>query len=800
MTDDHRLPCPTTDRGSGPSGRVGTRRHARWVAGVACAVAAFGVPATARASALSAGAARTRVTVPALSAGASRTRVTLPHKLGLIPTRSPRVSPNAIAKVTAAAAALPASIDLTRYAMPAGNQGGVGSCAAWATDYTALGYWENRQGIAGGALQPMYTYSQVTGGVDQGSSIEGNLQVDEQGIDVQTDYWQGNFDFSDMPTTAERGQAVNWKLTGYSNLPVNPSGSATVTQQSIEAALAAGNPVVIGLPVYNNFFYVTGANSGFYAGPSGGFAGYHAVTALGYNASGLVIENSWGAGWGNSGFATLSWSFVNADVFDAVSVGPLRAGQPVGTTAPAVTGTGHQGQALTASTGSWSPTATSYTYQWQRAADSTNHWSTIAGATAATYTPAAADLGAHLRVSVTAANGTGQGASTSAQFGPITTGAPAVTAAPSITGALRVGQTLTAAAGSWSPVATSYKYQWQRSTNGGSTWSTITGATGPAYLTAAADANADERVVVTATNSYGSTTATSALAGPVSAVPNNTAAPTVTGSLVEGQTLTATSGSWNPAATSYAYQWQRSTNGGTTWVSISGMTHASYVLEPSDVGNQVRIQVMATNPSGSTYASATVGPIVSGALRNTVAPAITGTALRGSTLTVGTGTWTPAGAAYTLHWQHSSNGGVGWTTIANATGATYALGVSDENTELRVVVTAVNAYGTVTATSAATGPVKTSHPESSAAPALSGMVKVGHQLTATTGSWSGAGNRYTYQWQRESGTTWSAISGATSPTYTLAHADSGDHIRVLVTATNPDATASEASAATASVS
>ncbi len=43
----------------------------------------------------------------------------------------------------------------TPYAMPV-NQGQVGSCAAWASDYSALGYWENKEGIAGGGLEPMY--------------------------------------------------------------------------------------------------------------------------------------------------------------------------------------------------------------------------------------------------------------------------------------------------------------------------------------------------------------------------------------------------------------------------------------------------------------------------------------------------------------------------------------------------------------------------------------------------------------------------------------------------------------------
>src|SRR3954453_2101420 len=94
-----------------------------------------------------------------------------PHGLGLIAPANPQVLSKATAQdVHTAAADLPASVDLTPYAMPVGDQGQVGSCAAWAADYSSMGYWMNKQGIAGGPLAPMYTYSQYSakysGGAD----------------------------------------------------------------------------------------------------------------------------------------------------------------------------------------------------------------------------------------------------------------------------------------------------------------------------------------------------------------------------------------------------------------------------------------------------------------------------------------------------------------------------------------------------------------------------------------------------------------------------------------------------------
>jgi hypothetical protein len=742
---------------------------------------------------------------PALSVAAGVPVSTGPHPLGLIPTvdnaTAPASSSGKVGNIILRTASLPASVDLTPDAMPVGNQGQVGSCAAWSTDYSALGYWENKQGIAGGALEPMYTYSQVDGGADNGSTIEGNLTVDESGVDTQSDYYQGNFDYKDQPTTAEKAAAVNWKLSSFTDLPVSQSGGTT-TQTSIETALAAGDPVVIGIPVYDNFFDVTSADNGYYAGISGSFDGYHAIAAMGYNAQGLVIENQWGTGWGDGGYATLSWSFVNSDVFDAVEVGPLKTGQPVASAAPTITGSLQVGQTLTASTGTWSPTPTGYTYQWEAApASNTNEWVEISGATKSTYVPVIGNQGYHLRVLVTATDATGPGASqaasTTAVLGPV----PIETALPTVSGTARVGQTLTAKAGTWSNSPTSYAYQWQTSANNGATWTAIAGATAATYVTTTNDAGAKDRVVVTAANANGAgTAADSAAFGPISGTPFVTAVPAVTGTLIVGHVLSATTGTWNPAGSSYAYQWQRSTNNGSTWIAISGATSSTYTLATLDGNARVRVLVTATNGAGSAAsASAETAAIVPGAPANTVKPAVTGSATRGSTLTAGTGTWTNAPTGYTYQWERSGNAGSSWTAISGATAKTYVLQSADDNSVIEVLVTATNVAGSTIASSTVTASVKPAPPVATAAPKISGSATVGAKLTATAGTWSGVGNTYAYQWQIGSGSSWSSLSGATASTLTLVSADAGQAVRVLVTATNPDGSVSDASAASATV-
>ncbi len=76
--------------------------------------------------------------------------------------------------------------------------------------------------------------------------------------------------------------------------------------------------------------------------------------------------------------------------------------------APKITGSPRVGKTLTANPGTWSVAGASFAYQWNR------DGSPIAGATAAQYTPVAADAGAAITVTVTAsAEGYADGAATS---------------------------------------------------------------------------------------------------------------------------------------------------------------------------------------------------------------------------------------------------------------------------------------------------------------------------------------------------------------------------------------------------
>lgn len=92
-------------------------------------------------------------------------------------------------------------------------------------------------------------------------------------------------------------------------------------------------------------------------------------------------------------------------------------------------------------------------------------------------------------------------------------------------------------------------------------------------------------------------------------------------------------------------------------------------------------------------------------------------------------------------------------------------------------------------------------PANTSPPTISGTPTVGSTLTASNGTWTNSPTSYAYQWLRcnGGGNNCATIAGATLKTYTLVSADAGHTIRVRVTATNADGSASAQSAQTAPV-
>ena len=386
------------------------------------------------------------------------------------------------------------------------------------------------------------------------------------------------------------------------------------------------------------------------------------------------------------------------------AVAPKANTQATG--APTIEGTAQVGQTLTASTTAIADedglTNPGFAYQWARSSGGTH--TAIAAATGSAYTLTDADEGTTITVTVTFTDNAGNpetlpSAPTAAVAPKANTQA---TGAPTIEGTAQVGQTLTAnttaIADADGLTQAVFSYQWARSSGGG-THTAIAAATGSAYTLTDADEGNTITVTVTFTDNAGNPeTLPSAPTAAVAPKANTqaTGAPTIEGTAQVGQTLTA-----NTTAIAdedgltqavFAYQWARSSGGG-THTAIAAATGSTYTLTDADEGRTITVTVTFTDNAGNpeTLPSAPTAAVAAKPNSDaTGAPTIEGTAQVGQTLTANTSAiadedgLTNPGFAY--QWARSSGGGT-HTAIAAATNSAYTLTDADEGRTITVTVT-----------------------------------------------------------------------------------------------------------------
>ena len=437
----------------------------------------------------------------------------------------------------------------------------------------------------------------------------------------------------------------------------------------------------------------------------------------------------------------------------------VRGVAPAVVSQPKLSGTGKVGAAVSVDPGSWSgKPAPSLALQWRRGGTA------IAGATAASYVPVAADDRSELTCRVTASNVAGSLAATTA--------AVAVTrVAPSVTGTLAdleleldSGPRVVEAAPAFTGAGLGYAV-----TGAGAT---IDPATGKVSIPTDV-LRAGASVTVTASNSGGSATAgfKVSVRGVAPAVVSQ---PKLSGTGQVGAAVSVDPGSWSgKPAPALALQWRRD---GTA---IAGATAASYVPVAADDRTELTCRVTATNVAGSASANSNSVTITAAAQApvNTAAPTISGTGTIGQTLTrTGQGTWTGTPTpTLSQNWQR---GGV---DIAGATANTYVLQAADSGQNVRLRVTGTNTQGTSSAFSSPIGVSAATVPVNTVAPSISGTAVEGETLTGNTGTWTGNPTpTFARNWQRGG----SNISGATGNTYALQTADVGEQVRLRVIGTN----------------
>ena len=349
---------------------------------------------------------------------------------------------------------------------------------------------------------------------------------------------------------------------------------------------------------------------------------------------------------------------------------------------------------------------------------------------------------------------------------------PKVTKSPlSIT--VEEGQpaTFTATAGG-TPTPTA---QWEVSSNGGTSFSAVPGAT-TATLTIAAVLEAENgyQYRVTFKNTAGEATSKAATLT-VQRLPALTLQPIGT-TVEEGQTATfEATASGLPAPT---VQWQTSPNG-TSWSNISGGTSDQLVIvdaQSSINGHEYR--AVFTNAAGKATSQAarlTVQKVPTIEKQ----PASANVEVGHSVSFEATAGGFPAP---TVSWEVSIDGGSTWTTVEGATADRLTIeGVTSEESGYEYRAIFSNIAGTATSSSATltvvAPPVITQEP-------VGALVQQGGEAVfeaSATGS-----PTPTVQWQvsTNSGGSWSAIAGANSNTLSLADVEavlSGHEYRAVFT-------------------
>ena len=293
------------------------------------------------------------------------------------------------------------------------------------------------------------------------------------------------------------------------------------------------------------------------------------------------------------------------------------------------------------------------------------------------------------------------------------------------TGIPVVGVTVSSSLGTWTGGSLTYTYQWKK----------CQPKDGPCYRILTPVANSSTflptgdligwslRVEITAKNSFGETTAQSESTPLVIGNPPvNTVRPRIsvaTTNPTVGQQLTVDNGSWTGLSPiTYSFQWRRCDPPGTlpSCVPIAGAVTNTYTLTENDLGVTVRVFVTATNPGGATtvftdHTFPTI-PAPRFAPSVTTAPAITGDAEIGGTLTATRGTW--AGFApirYVSVWQRCDATVTVCKAVKGVKGLVYKVTLADLGWRIRLSVVAVNSIGSLRARSEATEPIVLGQPK-----------------------------------------------------------------------------------------
>lgn len=251
---------------------------------------------------------------------------------------------------------LPTSVDLSTSPCfpPIGNQGGIGSCAAWASTYYQYSYEVNKLNNVTSTenrviYSPKWTYNNINHGSDSGSSYTNAYRLlKNQGALTQTQFpyptsaTSSNYNVQELPTYAnavkDMRNALNTRLTSYTTESISGTGTAITSNSDSDLKTIKNlliSQKVLTFQTWNEFDYKHGTGS--WSNTKLAYRCYdsdrssHAMTVVGYNdnvtcdinGNGVIEEgekgafkviNSWGltnSGANNNGVIWIMYDALN---------------------------------------------------------------------------------------------------------------------------------------------------------------------------------------------------------------------------------------------------------------------------------------------------------------------------------------------------------------------------------------------------------------------------------------------------------------------------------------------------------
>ncbi|HTW92853.1 MAG TPA: CARDB domain-containing protein [bacterium] len=209
--------------------------------------------------------------------------------------------------------------DISSQMPPVGDQGQQGSCTAWAVGYYQKTHYEWREyhwndSTTSHEFSAAFVYNQIDGGADQGSSFSDAFSlIADQGCASVADCPYNQNDYTSWPSESAYAHAIpNRGSTGHWFWMKDTNGIKTAKQR-----IDSGLTTVIGISVYHNWDRIDSFGYKYCVAdtPAGSYRGGHAITIVGYNDTltthdgpgAFRIINSWGTGWGQSGYAWMSY-------------------------------------------------------------------------------------------------------------------------------------------------------------------------------------------------------------------------------------------------------------------------------------------------------------------------------------------------------------------------------------------------------------------------------------------------------------------------------------------------------------